>query len=925
MSEAEKLQEKIKQLEKELAKLKKASKPAKSKAKVKGGGAVAQGTKAKAVGQNGILIEGGVYIGAQPKNDAQALTIYRRVLMQTTSSLPLRGVDVGVSDPTATQKPLGLANVYIDLDTTSKVGKHRKTKKGEEPNNWMGGVTDDVETMPVLMATIAWRQIVLLGDPGSGKSTFVNFLAYCLAANAVEPKEDWLKHLPKWPKKEGTLLPVPVILRDFSRWLSAQKATDPAPRLLLDFIAERLHAQNLDFAAPLIESALDAGKCILLFDGLDEVTTQTQRAFVRDTVRSFLNRYPANRAILTCRVLSYQPPVGNQPDLRLNELSAFEIAPFDEKKITRFVQGWYAELGRLGTVAASDVEPLTGRLQEAVRRPDLQRLAPNPLLLTVMALVHTHQGRLPDARALLYEETVDILLWRWEQVKVGGRDDASRLRQLLLDAGRTEVDLKRVLWELAYEAHASSKSDDGEALADIGELRLEKALASLKGDDRTWAQEIIETIKLRAGLLIERVPEVFTFPHRTFQEYLAGAHLAAQKDFSRCAANLAKEGALWREVILLATGKLVYLSGDLDKPLALVGELCPEKTDNTPLGWQKAWLAGDVLQEIGTNRVLDSNLGKDLHGRVQTRLKNLIETSQLAPRERARAGVTLSILGDPRFNPDRWHLPKDDTLGFISIPAGKFLMGSGENDKQARDNEKPQHELDLPEFWMAKYPVTVAQFRAFVEATNYSFKYWQHNPVATRPIVSVTWYDALEYTKWLDGKLRHHAEKQIAVGNKHPLWQGLAEGKLHLTLPSEAEWEKAARGSPRLLGEGLGGEVGIYPWGDEFDPAKANTRETQLGDPSVVGCFPAGASPYGLLDMSGNVWEWTRSLYGNEYPYIPNDGREDLQSKEARILRGGSFYDASWGARCSFRLRLFPVDWRRYYGFRVVVSQSFSL
>ena len=293
---------------------------------------------------------------------------------------------------------------------------------------------------------------------------------------------------------------------------------------------------------------------------------------------------------------------------------------------------------------------LTRSLNEALHRPDLWRLAPNPLLLTVMALVHTHKGRLPDARALLYEETVDILLWRWEQIKAGGgAEEVPQLRQLLLQADRSDVDLKRVLWRLAFEAHAQGGAGgDGEAVADIGELRLLRELGSLCCGDLGWAQKVVEAMKLRAGLLIERQPEVFTFPHRTFQEYLAGAHLAAQADFARRAAGLVAEGAQWREVITLGAGKLVYLSGDLDKPLALVAELCPSKAHDTDLGWQKVWLAGDVLLEVGLSRVNDLELGRDLLERVRERLAELATLGRLEPVERARAGDTLGRLGDPR-------------------------------------------------------------------------------------------------------------------------------------------------------------------------------------------------------------------------------------------------------------------------------------
>ncbi|MBI5294612.1 MAG: SUMF1/EgtB/PvdO family nonheme iron enzyme [Chloroflexi bacterium] len=903
-------------------------------AELQGAGAIAQGDGAKAVGKGGVLVgdhfQGNIYVGEQPENDEQALMIFRRMVMQTTSSMPLRGVDVGASDATQSKNTIGLANVYVDLDTTTRTLREKEELshiQGKEENSLSyESVIRETKPISLLQAVSANRSSVILGDPGSGKSTFVNFLAYCLAAHTLEPTSGWLKHLQGWKEEDADLLPVVVILRDFARAYADALPQKVEVSHIWNFIEDRLKAQNLESAIKPLRAALEAGKAILLFDGLDEVPTEKQRIFVRDAVRVFIKRYDQCRYLVTCRVLSYQPPAHGKPDLRLDELSSFEIAEFDDEKISRFVEAWYSELARLGTVKTEDREALTAKLGEAVQRSDLRRLSSNPLLLTVMALVHTHKGRLPDARALLYEETIEILLWRWEQIKLGGQDDSPRLRQYLMEAGRTDLDLKRFLREIAYQAHSATKPDEkNEALADIDEHSLIKSLSALKRDDQNpdgdwnWARRIVDLMKLRAGLLLERQPGIFTFPHRTFQEYLAGAHLASQNNFARCAVELTPQKALWREVILYAVGKLVYVAEDLDKPLALVAELCPEKGIDTDLAWGQAWLAGDVLQEIGVNRVSDSAFGRDLLCRVQSRLTDLIKKGKLAPRERNHAGNTLSTLGDLRFNPDLWHLPADETLGFTLIPAGKFLMGNND-----RDDEKPQHEVPLPDFWMARYPVTVAQFRAFTEATKYSFEYWKYNNTATHPVVAVTWYEALKYTQWLDKELRQHAERQIQSGVKNSLWQGLAEGKLRVSLPSEAEWEKSARGgSPlrsipegRLLGDGQGGEV--YPWQGGFDPDKANTSETKIGDPSVVGCFPAGASPYGLLDMSGNVWEWTRSVY-KKYPYQPGDGREEIQSKDARVLRGGSFFSEASIARCAFRRRGNPVGRLRSFGFRVVV------
>jgi formylglycine-generating enzyme required for sulfatase activity len=193
------------------------------------------------------------------------------------------------------------------------------------------------------------------------------------------------------------------------------------------------------------------------------------------------------------------------------------------------------------------------------------------------------------------------------------------------------------------------------------------------------------------------------------------------------------------------------------------------------------------------------------------------------------------------------------------------------------------------------------------------------------PVVIVTWHDALAYCRWLESKLVEVAQGQIQQGSSDLLWLGLAGDRLHATLPSEAEWEKAARGI---------GDRREYPWKGPFDPDKANTDESGIGTTSAVGCFPGGASPYGMQDMSGNVWEWTRSIYGEwssekreyiqvyGYPYVANDGREDLSKSSdfSRVVRGGSWCSHQGGARCAYRGGPFPDLRYDDIGFRVVVS-----
>lgn len=492
-------------------------------------GGQADGQRTVVAGERGLAIggnfTGNIYQGDPPKKPAQAIALYRQMLVVSCRQLPLRGVDVGASDPTRGGKQMDLDQVYVSLDTTtqlrpeeiaaaqassssSSASRQRLARRviapgrrplDEEAMKRAGPEGGKARPLPALLATALNRRVVLLGDPGSGKSTFVNHLSLCLALHGLEPSKRWCDGLAGWPKQEANLLPVPVILRDFTRSLPAKPSQADACTLW-NFIRQRLERQRLDSAAAPLEQALDQGQAIVLLDGLDEIPTPAHRQFVRETVFQFAQRYARSRFVVTCRTLSYQ-----QTDWQLPDFPAFTLAPFDAPKIDQFIAAWFGDLQRLGGVKPEDVTPLTRGLQGALRRPDLWPLASNPLLLTVMALVHTHKGRLPDARALLYEDTVDILLWRWEQLKLASETEIPGLRQLLLETGRSDVDLKRTLWRLAFEAHRAGGAE--ERLADLGELALQTALAELHPErDRQWAWKVIETIKHRAGLLLERLP-----------------------------------------------------------------------------------------------------------------------------------------------------------------------------------------------------------------------------------------------------------------------------------------------------------------------------------------------------------------------------------------------------------------------------------
>jgi formylglycine-generating enzyme required for sulfatase activity len=234
----------------------------------------------------------------------------------------------------------------------------------------------------------------------------------------------------------------------------------------------------------------------------------------------------------------------------------------------------------------------------------------------------------------------------------------------------------------------------------------------------------------------------------------------------------------------------------------------------------------------------------------------------------------------------------------VAVPAGPFTMGTLKEHIPALmekyggeagwyEDEVEQHEPELPAFEIGKYPATNREYQAFVRGAGYRPpEGWDGDEYPAgkgdHPVVNVSWRDAVAYCRWLS-----------------------EQTKRSFRLPTEAEWEKAARGTDGRQ----------YPWGDEFDPSRCNTSEGQSRGTTPVGQYPTGASPYGALDMAGNVWEWCSSIY-KPYPYDPGDGRENPEGEGSRALRGGSWRDGQHGARCAFRAGAPPGRWYDSVGFR---------
>ncbi len=257
------------------------------------------------------------------------------------------------------------------------------------------------------------------------------------------------------------------------------------------------------------------------------------------------------------------------------------------------------------------------------------------------------------------------------------------------------------------------------------------------------------------------------------------------------------------------------------------------------------------------------------------------------------------------FRSDAWFLPDEELLGFVEIPAGPFLIGSDTAiDALAFDNERwadarAQGDVDLPAFYIGRYEVTVAQFTAFVEVTGFRVDPQALRGPPDHPVVAVSWPDALAYCRWLETTLREWPQTP-------PRLSELLRDGWQVSLPSEVEWEKAARGT----------DGRIYPWGNEPRRDRANYEGERT---TRVGSFDCPECPFDLSDMSGNVWELTRSPY-QSYPYDPTDDREDLEADALWVMRGGSFGDPESNVRAAIRGGADPGARRSFIGFRVVIS-----
>ncbi len=816
---------------------------------------------------------------------------YLEWLRRTCESVELLGLDLKDS------QNVRLGQVYVPAVTAQKADDQRDERRAEFGRE---------QRHDLLLHRLGEESLYVPGAPGAGKSTFCRWLALAVASGSlpvhpVGTPEEFEERLPEALRSHFPLL---CRLREWAGHGACLAGNGHWTRAELEAaLACWLAAAKPGGLTPEVwREELAHGRCLLILDGVDEVPeTLGPHRPRRNLLSGLADALPewlkaGNRVLLTSR------PYGlDDADRRGLNLPQAELGELPGPLQETFIRRWYA---------AADPpraeEKAGGLIAHLGGRRDLAELRANPMLLTALCIKYDEGQRLPQDFYRLYDSVVNQVLHK--RYLTENERDRARLRLSAVALGMHQGDPQRPRATLE---------------AEISIDEVDRILAALAQTDWTTegggadAASRREDLLSNSGLLLPRAGRRAGFYHLSFQEFLAAVRLrrvgeSAQDLLARYAATPA-----WRRTLTF----LFCTIADQDSPESAVAGYAPLlqqlEPEHLAVDANPALLLADCLEVAHARGWNLERFAAPLRRACGHALEHL------KPPERAYLWRTLGRLGlDDRPGvglrdglPDvRWvRIPGTRTVrdsGQFPGFTGLRLGNDAKPDSEARGDENwpvGAEPLDIADFELAVYPLTVAQFKPFVEQGGYrEARYWSEdgwrwrakenwseprwwgNPtwnLSNQPVIGVSWYEAEAYCNWLNEQFHYSAET--------------------FRLPTEAEWEWAARGP----------EGRRYPWGDPWEAWRCNSDESGLGRTSVVGCFPGVAADWWRVmasdsgqvhDLAGNVWEWMASAYSADYSSAHQSILNAGSGGGLRVARGGSWYgDPNW-LRSAARFWFYP-------------------
>ncbi|MEM7033225.1 MAG: SUMF1/EgtB/PvdO family nonheme iron enzyme [Chloroflexota bacterium] len=817
-------------------------------------------------------------------------------------------------------------------------------------------------------------KVLLLGEPGGGKTTFINHFMLQMAEAQLQdqaPIIGW--ETLYWPFMiDGASLTTTLSSVDLTS-LPPSEQDDLLVQLILKYWRNFLKKLGLADLGDHLEIILSEKPVLIVFDGFDEILAAKQPLAER-MIQALGQVYPTiQKVIITCRARLFET------SYLFPAFTPYQLLPLDQTKIERFILRWFGNHGhqKSFTTPSPSIQAKSDALILLLKDPDWRILMGNPLLLQTMVTLHHHNITLPKDRTELYDLSIGILLAHWQRHK--GVIGSPRLQAVLDNYDQ----LRRIIERLAYEAMKNEISAAGNGCLSRSQVLMLLEQPAYLGT-LTLADEFLDYLDRRTGLFIGNIdqsqperPTHYQFTHPIFQTYLASCYLISGEagSLQRVYWHHIQDGPEWFPAGKLGAETLLHNQQKPDEILDLLYTLCPVNEPIQEQYWRAILWSGTFALQVGEAVIRRDDSHPDGGGtyltRLISRLTDIAARNILPVSERVEAGRILAQLGDPREAVVPTYTKNTPPLLEVCyVPSGPFWQGSDVDDDLAFSNEKPLQQVDLDyAYWISRFPVTVAQFWQFIEDGGYEtaehwsparveglwdkgrikrIKYrsgddltqvhedWGARPddygypfhLSNHPMVGINWYEATAYCSWLTTQLQDtgHLSKNWAI-----------------MLPSEAEWEKAARGGLDLPTRAIKTTLGREPlpdvdrfrwqlrlrkdaqrrfsWAGDISPNRLNYHDTRIGTTSAVGCFLTGASPYGCEDMNGNVWEWCRNTGGQNYKAAENHvgSGSTLNVQQVQPIRGGAFNDLTISVRCAVRCDNTAIHQSRSVGFRVVV------